>query len=238
MRTSDEIRARLHHGTQELHEALRLVAASSDRIQTALDEIQTCYSRADLIDPAINALNHQIQTLSEEMDRVYSLRNNENDLYLRQENNQLKRDIAAVQQALRREMAEHQAHLTESVKSNEELNQRIQSLERFNDLLKAKINEMKEQYESAIVDVVDLRDSNAGLRDTNAGLKDTVKSLQNTPGKHHKGATPLYTVLMTNSFQRHCKHYGFRRSKRRHFDGTDPFWQDSGRDKSRPHGDY
>ena len=193
MRTSDEIRARLHHGTQELHEALRLVAASSDRIQTALDEIQTCYSRADLIDPAINALNHQIQTLSEDMDRVYSLRNNENDLYLRQENNKLKRDIAAVQQALRREMAEHQAHLTESVKSNEELNQRIHNLEQFNNLLKTKINEMKEKYESAIID-------NADLRDTNAGLKDTVKSLQNTPGKHHKGATPLYIVLMTNSF--------------------------------------
>lgn len=231
MRTSNEIRARLHHGTQELGEALQLVAASSNRIQIALDEIQTCYSRADLIDPAIDALNHQVQTLNEEMDRVYSLRNNENDLYLRQENKKLKRDLAAVQQALRREMAEHQAHLTDSLKSNEELYQRVQSFEKFNNLLKSKINEMKHNYESAIID-------NADLRDTNAGLKDTVKSLQNTPGKHHKGATPLYTGLMTNSFQCHCKLYGFRRSQRRHYSGTDPLWQDSGRDKSRPHCDY
>lgn len=177
MRTSDEIKARLHHGAQELRQALQLLATSSDQIQTAFDEIQVCHNRADLIDPAIDALSLQIHTLTEDMDRVYSLRNDESDLYLRQENKHLKRDLAALQQALRREMEQHQAHLNDAARSNEELMQRIRNLERFGDLLKSKINEMKEQYETAIID--------------NAELRDTINGSQGNPGEYHKWLQPL-----------------------------------------------
>lgn len=180
MRTSEEIKARLQHGAQQIREVLQLLAASSDCIQTTFEEIRVCHDRANLIDPVISELSHQIQTLTEDMDRVYSLRNDESDLYLKQENKNLKRELAALQQALRHETEEHQAHLTNSVKSNEELVQRIQSLERFNHLLKTKINEMKEQYDGAIIDLAD-------QRDTIACLRVTVKSLQSTPGKHHRG---------------------------------------------------
>lgn len=159
MRTSDEIKARLHHGSQELRQALQLLTTSSDHIQTAFDEIQVCQARADLIDPAIDALSGQIHTLTEDMDRVYSLRNDESDLYLRQENKHLKRDLAALQQALRHEMEQHRALLTDSAKSNEELMQRVRNLERFTELLKSKLNEMKEQYETAIIDNADLREA-------------------------------------------------------------------------------
>lgn len=170
MRTSDEIKARLHHGSQELRQALQLLTTSSDHIQTAFDEIQVCQARADLIDPAIDALSGQIHTLTEDMDRVYSLRNDESDLYLRQENKHLKRDLAALQQALRHEMEQHRALLTDSAKSNEELMQRVRNLERFTELLKSKLNEMKEQYETAIIDNADLRE-----------------------GEDHKGLLPLFS---------------------------------------------
>ena len=180
MQTSDEIKARLHHGSHELAQVQQLVATiqhlvatASDHIKTIYDEIQVCSDRADLIDPAISALTDQIHALTEEMDRVYSLRNDESDLYLRQENNKLKREIAALQQALTREREEHQARLAASVKSNEELVQRNGSLERFCQMLKSKLNELKEMYESAIIDVAELRATN--------------KTLQNTPGKYHWG---------------------------------------------------
>lgn len=172
MRTSDQIKAGLHHGAYELHQIQQLTATISDRIQTVLDDIQVCNDGASLIDPTIDTLNRQIHTLNEEMDRVYALRNDEVDSYVRQENAQLKRDLAALQEALRLEKEKHQAHLTDSIKSTKELTQRVKSLERFNELLKSKLNGMREQYESAIIDVVD--------------LKDTVKSLQSTPGKCHR----------------------------------------------------
>lgn len=157
MRISDELKAHLYHGAQELRQSQQMLATVSDRLQTTFDEIQVCNGRADLIDPAIDTLNRQIHTLNEEMDRVYALRNDESDSYLKQENAQLKRDLAAVQQALRLEVEQHQAHLTDSVKSNEELAQRVQSLEQFNSLLISKINEMREKYESAIIEVTDLK---------------------------------------------------------------------------------
>lgn len=183
MQTSDGIKAHLHHGSHELAQVQQLVATiqhlvatASDHIKTTYDEIQVCSDRADLIDPAISALTHQIHALTEEMDRVYSLRNDEIDLYLRQENNNLKKEIAALQQALTCEREEHQARLAASVKSNEELVQRNGSLERFCQMLKSKLNEMKEMYESAIIDV--------------AELKATNKTLQNTPGKYYRGRKP------------------------------------------------
>lgn len=96
-------------------------------------------------------------------------------------------EILDTQQILRRTMEEHQARLTEMVKAYEELTQHIGSLERFNDLLKSKTNEMKEQYESTIIENVD-------LRDVNTGLKDTVRTLQNTPGKSHNGLKTFSTA--------------------------------------------
>ena len=178
MQTSEEIKRRLNHGAHELHQVLQLLATVPDRIHTASDEIQVCNDRADLIDPTINALNHEIKTLKEEMTRVYSSRNSESDMHLKQENAQLKRELAARQQALRDEADKHQAHLAESVRSDAVIVQRIQNLERFVTLLETKINEMKEQYDSAIIDNID-------LRDTNAGLKNTVQTLQSTSGSHH-----------------------------------------------------
>ena len=185
MQTSKEMKNHLNHGALELCEIEQLLATALDRVQTAADEIRMCHDRADLVDSTVDALNREILTVNEEMDRVNSLRNNESDLYLRQENAHLKRDIAAMQQALRREMEEHKAQLTESVKSNEDLTRRIRKLEHFNELLKVRINEMKEKYESAIIDNLDLRD--------------TVKSLQNTPGKHPPSSSP--SLLPFNAFQ-------------------------------------
>lgn len=186
MQISDEIKARLNHGARELSQALQLLATVTDRIHTAFDETQACSDCAGLIDPAIDTLNHHIHTLTEEMDRVYSLRNDESDLYLRQENAKLKRDIAALQQALRREMEEHQAYLVASTKSNDELVQRAEGLERFNQLLKSRLNEMKEKYESAIIEVAD--------------LKEMKKTLQNASGKYHRGLTP--SLDSTDDLQR------------------------------------
>ena len=157
MQISDEIKARLHHGAHELRQSLQLLATLSDRTRAAFDEIQVCNDRADLIDPAIDTLNQQIHTLNTEVDRVYALRNDESDSHLKQENVQLKRDLEAVQQALRLEVEQHQAHLTDSVKSRDELIQRVQSLEQFNSLLISKINEMREKYESAIIEVTELK---------------------------------------------------------------------------------
>ena len=201
MQTTNEIRARLNHGAHEILQTQELLATVTDRLQIVLDQIRLCNSRTELIEPTIDTLKHQIHTLNEEMDRVYALRNNESDLYLRQENVRLKKDIVASHQALRREMEEGQTRITELVKSNENLRQRVGSLERLNDVLKSKTNEMKEQYESAIIDNVDLRDANADLkganadlRDTNAGLKDTVKTLQTNPGKDHNGPQPFFAV--------------------------------------------
>lgn len=179
MRTSDEIKVRLNRGIYELRQAQQSLGTVQGRIQTVVNEIQVQSDRADLIDPAIDALNRQIFTLNEDMDRVYSLRNDESDLYLKQENAKLKSDIAELKRAHRREVEQLQAQLANSTKSNEELIHRAQSVERFNDLLKTKINEMKQQYENAIIDNVD-------LRDTNADLQDTVVSLQSTPGKFLK----------------------------------------------------
>ena len=182
MQMSDELKARLQHGAHELRQSLQLLATVSDRTQTAFDEIQVCNDRADLIDPAIDTLNQKIHTLNEEVDRVYALSNTKSDSYLKQENVQLKRDLEAVQQALRLEVEQRQAHLTDSVKSREELIQRVQSLEQFNSLLISKINEMREKYESAIIE---------------------VSELKSTTGKYHRGHSPsLYsTLLMTHSIQ-------------------------------------
>ena len=164
MRTSDEIKARLHHGDHELRQALQLLATTSDHIQAASDGIQVCIDRADLIEPAINELKHQIQSLVEEISEVYSLRNNESDLHLRQQNAPLKKDLAALQQALSDEMEERQAHLPGLVKSNEELVQRIEGLERSTQLLKFRINEMTEKYESAIIEVAELKGTHRTLQ--------------------------------------------------------------------------
>ena len=172
MRTSDEIKTRLNHVAHELRYTLQSIATASDRVQTALDEVQVCNDRALFIDPTIDALNHQISTLTEEMDRVCSLRNDESDLYLRQENAKLKRDIGALQQALRREKEEHQADRAEAARSHDTLVQHIENLERFNGTLKKRVAEMKELYETAIIDNVD--------------LKDAILSLQSTPGKIHR----------------------------------------------------
>ena len=176
MRISDEIKARLNYGVRELSQTLQLLATVTEHIQTAFDETQVCSDRAGLIDPAIDALNHQVQTLTEEMDRVYSLRNDESDLYLRQENTKLKRDFAALQQALRHELEKHRTYIVASTKSNEELVQRIGNLERFNQLLKSRLNEMKDKYESAIIEIADLKDMN--------------NTLQNASGKYRRGQTP------------------------------------------------
>ena len=179
MQTSEEIKHRLNHGAHELHQVLQLLATLPGRIQTASNEIQVCNDRAELIGPTINALNHEIKTLKEEMTRVYSSsRNSESNMHLKQENAQLKRELAALQQTLRDEVGQHQARLAESVRSDAAHVQRIQSLERFDTLLKTKINEMKEQHDSAIID-------NTNLRDTIAGLKNTVQTLQSTSGDHH-----------------------------------------------------
>lgn len=180
MQTSDEIKARLHHSSHELRQTQQLLATVADRVQTAYDEIQVCSSRADLIDPTIDKLNCQINAMREDMDRLFALRNNDADQYLRQENAQLKKDVAALQQTLRLERGQHQAHLSDAVKSNEELNHRIQDLEQFNSLLKSKINEMKEKYEDAIIDIADMK-----------GKKDT---LQNNPRKHHKWLQTISTI--------------------------------------------
>lgn len=185
--SSEELTAHLRHAAHEIRQTQQLLATISDRVQTTSDEIHRCSDRVKLIDPTIDALHHQIRTLTEEMDRVYALRDDNTDSHLRQENAHLKRDIAAVQHALRREMDAHHAHRTESFKTNEELKQRVRSLEQFNDLLKAKLNEMKGKYESAIIDNVD-------QKDTITGLTDTIKSMQNTPGKQFNGPQPSLTA--------------------------------------------
>ena len=154
---SDELKARLHHGSHEIGQVQQLLAAALDHVQTVVDDIQLCNDRADLVDPTFDTLDHQIHALTEEMNRVYALRGNEGDLHLRLENSKLKRDLAALQQA---------------VKSNEELAQRMGSLERFNQMLKSRLNEMKEMYESAIIEVADLKEKN--------------KNLYNMAGKHHR----------------------------------------------------
>ncbi|KAF6234815.1 hypothetical protein HO173_007035 [Letharia columbiana] len=174
MRMSDEIQARLNHSVHELCEVQQLLATASDRVQTAFDAIQVCNARAEEIDPTINGLNRQIHALNEDMDRVFALRNDESGSYLIQENAQLKRDVTALQTALRCEIGQHQAQLTDSVKPDQELVQRVQSLEQFITQLKTRINEMREQYESAIIDNVD-------QRHTIAAQADTIKALQGTP---------------------------------------------------------
>lgn len=188
MQTSEELRAHLQHGAHEIRQIKQLLATALDRAQTTSDEIHMCSDRVKLIDPTIDALNREIHRLTAEMDRVYALRDDDGtdngaDSYLRRSNAQLRIDLAALQKALQREKEQHQADLTESADYNKELKQRVQSLERFNELLKFKINEMKEKYESAIIDNVD-------LRDTNSNQAATIKTLQNTPGKHHNKLLP------------------------------------------------
>ena len=169
---SGQIIVRLQHQAYELHQCQQLIATVSDRVQTVIDEIQVCSDHASLIDPAVNTLNHQIQTLTEEMDRVYALRNDEHDSYLREENSRQKRDLAFLHETIRRAKEQHKAHVNDLSKSNKELTRRVEQLEKFNDLLKSRTNEMRKDYESAIIDNVD--------------LKNTVKDLQSTPGKYHK----------------------------------------------------
>ena len=176
MQTSEELRAHLQHGAHEIRQIKQILNTALDRAQTTSDEIQICSDRVKLIDPTIDALNREVHRLTTEMDRVYALRDDDGtdngaDSYLRQLNAQLRIDLAALQKALQCEKEQHQADLTKSAEYNKDLKQRVLSLERFNDLLKAKLNEMKEKYETAIIDNVDLRD--------------TIKSVQNTPGKHH-----------------------------------------------------
>ena len=172
MPISGQIIVRLQHQAYELHQCQQLIAAVSDRVQTVLDEIRICSDHASLIDPAVNTLNHQIQTLTEEMDRVYALRNDEHDSYLREENSRLKRDLAFLHETFRRAKEQHEAQIKDLSRSNKELTRRVEQLEKFNDLLKSRTNEMRKDYESAIIDNVD--------------LKNTVKTLQSTPGKYHK----------------------------------------------------
>ena len=62
------------------------------------------------------------------MNGVYFLRSDDRNAYLRQKYLKLRRDIAAVQQALRGKVEEHQAHLNGLAKSNEELIQCIRNL--------------------------------------------------------------------------------------------------------------
>ena len=169
MSTSGQIIARLSHQAYELHQCQQLIATLSDRVQTVLDEIQVCTDHASLIDPAVDTLNQQIQSLTEDMDRVYALRNDEHDSQLREENSRQKRDLAFLHETIRRDKEQHEAHVNDLSKSNEELTRRVEELEKFNDLLRSRTNEMREEYESAIIDVVD--------------LKNTVKTLQSTPGK-------------------------------------------------------
>ena len=157
MRISDELKARLHHGSHEIGQVQQLLASALDHVQMVVDDIQQCNDRVDLIDPSFHALNRQIHALTEEMNRVYALRNNENDVHLRLENSQLRRDLAALQ---------------EVVKSDEELAQHMGSLERFNQMLKSKLNEMKEMYENAIIEIADLKEKN--------------KTLYKMAGKHHR----------------------------------------------------
>ena len=158
MPISDELKARLHHGSHEIGQVQQLLAAALDHVQTVVDDIQLCNDRADLVDPAFDTLNRQIHALTEEIKRVSALRSNEGDLHLRLENSKLKRDLAALQEA---------------IKSDEELAQHIGSLERFNQMLKSKLNEMKEMYESAIIEVADLKEKN--------------KTLYNMAGKRYRG---------------------------------------------------
>ncbi|KAF6219176.1 hypothetical protein HO133_005001 [Letharia lupina] len=74
MRTSDEIKAHLHHGVHELRQVQQLLATVSDRIQTVFDAIQACNARADDIDPTIDTLNRWSHTLIEEMEPKEALR--------------------------------------------------------------------------------------------------------------------------------------------------------------------
>ena len=154
MPISDELKARLHHSSHEIGQVHQHLAAVLDRVQMVVDDIHLCNDRTDLIDPAIDTLNRHIHALTEEMNRVYALGN---DLHLRLENSQLKRDLAALQEA---------------IKSIEEQAQRMGSLERFNQMLKSKLNEMKDMYENAIIEVADLKEKNT--------------TLYNMAGKHHR----------------------------------------------------
>lgn len=167
MPISGQIIVRLCHQAYELHQCQQLIATVSDRVQTVLDEIQVCSDHASLIDPAVNTLNQQIQPLTEEMDRVYALRNDEHDSYLREENSQQKRDLAFLHETIRHAKEQHEAHVNDLSKSNKELTWRVENLERFNDLLRSRTNEMRIQYEGAIID--------------NVELKETIKTLQSTP---------------------------------------------------------
>ena len=169
---SGQIIARLRHQAYELHQCQQLIATVSDRVQTVLDDIQVCTDHASLIDPAVDTLNQQIQTLTRDMDRVYALRNDEHDSHLREENSRQKRDLLFLHETIRQAKEQHEAHVNDLSESNKELTERVEKLEKFNDLLRSRTNEMRQEYESAIIDNVD--------------LKNTVKTLQSTPGKCHK----------------------------------------------------
>lgn len=192
MQTSEELRAHLQHGAHEIRQIRQLLGTALDRAQTISDEIRMCSDRVKIIDPTIDTLNREIHRLTTEMDRLYALRDDEGpdngaESYLRRLNAQLRIDLAALQKALQREKEQHQADLSTAAECNNELKQRALGLERFNDLLKTKLNEMREKYESAIIDNVD-------LRDTNANQAATINTLQNTPGKHHNELQPSATA--------------------------------------------
>ena len=214
MRTSNEIKACLQHDAYELCQVQELSATSSGHVQTATDGIHMSNSHANLIKPTIDAQIRQIHGLSEEIVRVYALRSNESDAHLKNENAQLKQDVVALREALRLETEQHQAHLTDFARS-----------ERFNTQLKVWLKEMKDKYEDAIIENLDLKDPN--------------KALQSTLRKHRKGlpTAPPYPVLTPDSCQRCCKQCGFQPCKQWDFSGTDALWQDSGRNQSRSHCD-
>ena len=158
MRISDELKARLHQSSHEIGHVQKLLGSVIDHVQGIADDIHLCNDRVDLINPAFDTLNRQIHALTEEMNRVYALRSNESELHLQSENSKLRRDLEALQQA---------------VNSNEELTQRLESLERFNQMLKSKLNEIKEMYENAIIEVAELKEKN--------------KTFYAMAGKYHRG---------------------------------------------------
>ena len=151
----DQLKSHLSHGGHELRQALQLLPTVVGCIQTAADDFQVCNDLVELIiGPAFEALNRQNHGLNEEMDRVFALRHDESTSYLKEENAKLKRDLAAALEGLRRET---EAELISSNKPNTKSDQHIQYLEGLVQHLKIKLNEMREKYESAIIENLDLK---------------------------------------------------------------------------------
>lgn len=89
----------------------------------------------------------------------------------------LKLNLAATLGGHRGETGTRRTESATSNQPNQNANQRIQELESYIQLLKFKLNEMRDKYDSAIIDVVD--------------LKDTVKSLQEASGEHRAEVPPF-----------------------------------------------